>query len=487
MQPTMPQIETIVMLMLENRSLDTVLGWLYLGGAAQHAFPDTSSTLFDGIPAGASNAYKSTSYSPAQGTQAMHQPCRVPRWDPYEPFENVEVQLFADGYGNMPPDPWSQPAPMTGFAYDFHPWYAVYVSTGEVMGAYTKAQLPVLYGLAENFAVSDRWFASVPTQTNANRAFSICGTSLGGVDNGTPNTYDVPTVFNAITGSKSWGVYWQYDGYGAGDPGNGPCYTADIFPHVGAAAKAGLGTIDTYTNFLSALQAGDDIPNFCYLEPYWGGGKGDATGNDFVGLQGNDYHPPAWIGPAESGLNNLYDALRSSKQWDRMLFIITFDEHGGNWDHVSPTVTVAPDSNTSLFDFTTLGVRVPTILVSPYVDRGTVFRAPAGSAYDFDHTSFIATILGWAGVDRTLAGLGQRVAVAAPTFEGVLTDSPILDTPSFTVPADYAGQGGGLGPHLLGVGHAGISIDEFRRASEDSVDVDEFQSRLAALADRVRR
>ena len=409
MQPVMPQIDTIVMLMLENRSLDTVLGWLYHDQPPANVFPTGSSPAFDGIPAGASNSYKGTAYSPAAGTQAMPQPCRVPRWDPNEPFEHVRTQLFADGDGNMPANPWSTPAPMTGFAYDFHEFY---ISDTEVMGAYSVAELPVLYGLAQNFAVSDRWFASVPTQTNANRAFSICGTSLGGVDNGTPDTYDVPTVFNAIGSSKSWGVYWQYDGIGAGDPGDGPCYTADIFPQIGRAAAAGDGVVAPYATFLSALAAGEDVPSFCYLEPFWGGGKGYPTGNDFIGLQGNDYHPPAWIGPAENDLNVLYEALRASKQWDHMLFIITFDEHGGTWDHVSPSATVAPDGNVSTFDFKTLGVRVPTILVSPYVAPGTVFRAPAGSAYDFDHTSFIATILSWAGVDPTTAGLGARVAVA---------------------------------------------------------------------------
>ena len=128
--------------------------------------------------------------------------------------------------------------------------------------------------------------------------------------------------------------------------------------------------------FSSALAAGVDVPSFCYLEPFWGGGKGYPTGNDFIGLQGNDYHPPAWIGPAENDLNVLYETLRASKQWDHMLFIITFDEHGGTWDHVSPSATVAPDGNVSTFDFKTLGVRVPTILVSPYVAPGTVFRAP---------------------------------------------------------------------------------------------------------------
>jgi phospholipase C len=274
-------------------------------------------------------------------------------------------------------------------------------------------------------------------------------------------------------------VYWQYDGTGAGDPGQGPCYTTDIFPSIGAAARAGEGTVDTYANFLTALSTGADIPQFCYLEPFWGGGKG----SDFVGLQGNDYHPPAWIGPAEQNLNALYDALRASKQWESMLFIITFDEHGGTWDHVPPTATVAPDDNTATFDFASLGVRVPTILVSPFVAPSTVFRAPAGSAYDFDHTSFIATILKWAGLDPAQAGLGNRVALA-PTFEAVLSATPFDNNPSFSVPADYADQGGGLGPHLLDSTLAGVSIEDFRAANDASADVDEFRARLADLAAR---
>ncbi len=110
-----------------------------------------------------------------------------------------------------------------------------------------------------------------------------------------------------------------------------------------------------------------------------------------------------------------------------MLFVITFDEHGGMYDHVAPPLSVAPDPIKSKhgFDFKRLGVRVPTILVSPYTytrvttnhvtSTGTVFRAPVGSDCDFDHASFIATMLKWAGVEPSSADLGDRVAVA-PTF-----------------------------------------------------------------------
>src|SRR2546421_9411146 len=115
----MPQIETIVMLMLENRSLDTVLGWLYRDSAPNSVYPPGSNPKFDGIPAGASNAYNGKSYAPAMGTQQMSQPCRVPRWDPNEDFEHVKVQLYADGSGNLPANPWPNPPPSTGFADDY--------------------------------------------------------------------------------------------------------------------------------------------------------------------------------------------------------------------------------------------------------------------------------------------------------------------------------------------------------------------------------
>ncbi|MBM4208684.1 MAG: hypothetical protein FJ190_12040 [Gammaproteobacteria bacterium] len=173
----MPQVKTIVMLMLENRSLDTVLGWLYSGSAPAAVYPPGSSPTFDGIPANSSNSYKNTAYAPQNGTQGYSEACRVPAYDPGEPMPDVLVQLYGDAQGNTPSNPWSQTPTMQGFAYNY---YADYIhSVGEVMGAYSAEQLPVLYGLAENFAVSDRWFASVPTQTNPNRAFSICGTSLG--------------------------------------------------------------------------------------------------------------------------------------------------------------------------------------------------------------------------------------------------------------------------------------------------------------------
>ena len=491
--PVMDQIETVVFLMLENRSLDNVLGWLYKESMPAMVYPPGSSASFDGIPPDAENSYRDRSYSPANGTAGFHQPLRVPNFNPHEPLKHVKKQLYADAHGKMPAGNfWSSPPPMTGFAWDYHAFYES--EPGQVMGAYNANQLPVLYGLAENFAVSDRWFCSVPTQTNSNRAFSVCGTSLGAESNVKihKKTFaNSNTIFNALgSNGKTWGMYWEtrnplrtMEYIWSWEP-----FTSHYFPQLQNAQNGG---VDTYQNFLTALAKGS-APNFCFLEPLWGGGKGGI--DFFTGLQGNDYHPPAWIGPAEDNLNKLYKALVSSPQWSKMLFILTFDEHGGTYDHVPPPVGLPPDNHVgeSGFAFDRLGVRVPMILVSPYITKGTVFRAPEGSIYDFDHTSFIATILKWAGVDPRSANLGARVS-AAPTFEGVLSATARTDKPSFTVPSSYAKQGGGAGYFNFGSIDSAVAmashkqpldVHTFQEAVDTSATPEEFVRRLNALGRR---
>ena len=171
----MPQIKKIVWLTLENRSLDHMLGWLYSTQTlpSERVFPAESSQVFEGITPKCVNYVETTPYAPAEGTQDRFQPMRQPRYNPNEWWENVSNQMYWDAYGNNSVPPWSKPKPpMTGFACDYARFFA---NVDEVMGAYTSDQLPVLYGLAEEFAVSDRWFSSVPTETNPNRAFSVCG------------------------------------------------------------------------------------------------------------------------------------------------------------------------------------------------------------------------------------------------------------------------------------------------------------------------
>ena len=483
MAAAMPQIRKIVWLTLENRSLDFVLGWLYHKQelSRDQVFPQPSSLVFNGISPGDVNYVEKKAYAPEPGTHNRHQPLRQPRWNPNEWWENVGNQMYEDGYGRDTVKRWSSATPpMTGFAYDYR---ARYDSIGEVMGAYSKDQLPALYGLAEAFAVSDRWFSSVPTETNPNRAFSVSGTSSGAVDNSDTKYYDAPTIFNALSDGpapqKTWGIYYQYNGFYDMDPTwDGQCFTADIFRYIRHAVDNGQGVVGSHKKFLETL-ASSELPDLCYIEPFWGGGYGGP--DDFVGLQGNDYHSPAWVGPAEYDLNELYNALRSSAYWDQMLFIITFDEHGGTYDHTPPPVTVRPDASPTVrpFDFQRMGVRVPTILVSPYVQPGTVFRAPDKSKFDFDHTSIIATILLWADIKPSAANLGKRVALA-PTFDQVLSITGYDNSPTFTVPPEYAKQGGQKGPHKIPFDIGNLGILAIKAALDIARSAEEFLELLEA-------
>jgi phospholipase C len=172
---TMRQIETIVMLMLENRSLDTMLGWLFEDSKPVHVYPRDSDPLFQGIPTDAGNRRRERTYHPTHGSPIPSQRSRLPRWGPKEDMEHVQIQMYADGDGIIHDRNWGPP-PMTGFAWDYPVEIPDHV--GDVMGGYTADDLPVHYRLARNYAVSDRWFSSVPSETDPNRAVSAASGAL---------------------------------------------------------------------------------------------------------------------------------------------------------------------------------------------------------------------------------------------------------------------------------------------------------------------
>jgi phospholipase C len=130
----------------------------------------------------------------------------------------------------------------------------------------------------------------------------------------------------------------------------------------------------------------------------------------------------------------VYNTVRYGPQWRNTLLILTFDEHGGTYDHVPPPWGAkSPDGlpGENGFQFNMFGARVPTILVSPFVYPSTVFRAPEenipNNKFPFDHTSFIKTLLMWAGVYDSQGGnYGLRMPYAQ-TFEGVLANQVVND------------------------------------------------------------
>jgi phospholipase C len=142
----------------------------------------------------------------------------------------------------------------------------------------------------------------------------------------------------------------------------------------------------------------------------------------------SDYHPPHDVGRGEIFLADVYQAVRNSPYRDKILLVITFDEHGGCYDHVPPPAGAAPPDPSGTvaagsFDFTRFGVRVPAIVVSSYVRPGTVFRASAGEA-PYDHTSILATLRDWLNLasDPVHPFLTSRRIAPAPTLDRVLTE-----------------------------------------------------------------
>jgi phospholipase C len=411
--------------MLENRSFDHMLGFLY-----------PKSADFDGLDGTESNADESgNQVTVFPITADMQNAYYYPLANPAEGYASTNHQLFNSGN-----PPASGVATNDGFAasFDFalkHPAHAqdpklVGAAPASIMGMYAPETLPVLSGLAKGFAVCDAWFASVPTQTFPNRAFAVAGTSLGHVCNHrppAPPTFNTVSVFGKLDDK---GQTWKIYGF------SGTPLTADDFLDTVTPGKNGE-VVSGFARFQADAASGG-LAAFSYLEPEWATYPPKSAPPDETQTDDqhnwhieNDQHPVSNLAVGEKLLYDVYQALRNGPAWGKTLLIITYDEHGGNYDHVHPpTGAIAPDGHigTSHFDFTRFGVRVPAVLVSPLIPEGTILHAPSDGP-PFDHTSIIATLRARFG----LGALGKRDA-AAPDVSSVLTlSAPRSDDPLASV------------------------------------------------------
>ncbi|MDE2160755.1 MAG: phosphoesterase [Burkholderiales bacterium] len=388
----MSSIQHLVVLMLENRSFDHMLGLLYAdrGNVAPGGQP------FEGLRGSESNPDANGRPVPAFPiTPATPNAYFMPGADPGEGYAATNLQLFGSG-------PATGQATNQGFVTNFaatlaweqsRPGWTPLPGTTEadIMGIYTPAMLPVLSALARGYAVCDHWYCSAPTETLPNRAFACAATSQGHMDDHT-KTYTAPSIFGLLS---AHGIGWSIHGYSQSP------LTRLNFPDTTAAAASHFGL---FKDFQAAAAAGQ-LPAFTFLEPSWG-------------AAGNSQHPNYSVALGEQLIHDVYQALRQGPGWNQTLLVITYDEHGGCYDHVAPpTNAVPPDASVGEFgfDFTRFGPRVPAVLVSPLIAPGTVFRVPAGTM-PLDHTSILKTVeLRWG-----LPALTARDA-AAPDFGAVLT------------------------------------------------------------------
>ncbi|RKP46446.1 alkaline phosphatase family protein [Trinickia fusca] len=408
------QIKHIVQLMLENRSFDQMLGFLYDGNRKT-----PSGAPFEGLTGDESNPDDSgRNVAMSKITAGMANAYFKPGADPGEGFYNTNMQLFS----TMHPAAGTKPS-NRGFVlnfksaidYDIAHHYSDSLpgtQSADIMQMYTPDMLPVMSALARGYAVCDQWFASVPTQTVPNRAFAAAATSQGRLDNHV-KSFTCPSIYGRLADN---GIDWAIFGY------NRAPLTRTDFPDTLHADESHFGLFPDFQR----RAASGELPAYTFLEP-------DFSAN------GNSQHPNYDVAKGEQLIYQVYRTLRSSPAWNDTLLIITYDEHGGNYDHVAPPATATPPDNSigefDNFDFARFGVRVPSLLISPRIEAGTVYRAQSGT---IDHTSVLKTI-----EDRwNVPPLTKRDA-AAPSLADVLTLSdPRADDPLASILPPQSGPDG---------------------------------------------
>jgi phospholipase C len=409
-------IKRFVVLMLENRSFDHLFGYLR-----------ATNPNVVGLTGNESNQ-KDPNSAASPAVKVSRASSFVMRFDPGHEFYDVQIQLYGPLKGTDPTLPPvanapSQPAPMNGFVASAVKAVDYPGDENLVMECFQADQLPVLTTLANEFALFNFWYSSLPGPTWPNRFFVHAATSGGLSDSPTSGqifdgfSFQNGTIYKRLgDAGKDWRIY--HDG----------------LPQTAGIDELRLEYVNPFTkrfqdidDFFNDIQNGD-LGDYNFIEPRY------DTGNNY--LDGNSMHPLNDIRKGEDLVKKVYEALRgNARYWAETMLIITFDEHGGFYDHVPPPAAVptGDDSNYAstdyIFDFARLGVRVPGIVVSAYTAKGTVIGADANDASTiFDHASVLATVEKKFG----LKPLTQRDAaansleIALNTAVPRLTDADVL-------------------------------------------------------------
>ncbi|WP_118186121.1 alkaline phosphatase family protein [Paraburkholderia phosphatilytica] len=350
-------IQHVVVLMLENRSFDNLLGFLR---PASDSFDGLLGRTDLAVPVDGGDHVRPWT---AQIDTALK---TLPSPDPGESFDDITQQLYNG-------EPTHGVAPMNGFAMN-------YASRGgqphDIMHCYTPDDVPVLSQLANTFGVCDRWFASAPCQTWPNRFFMHCGTAHG-YENNTLDAFPFPmqTIFNELDGVAPWKIYFH------------------DFPQTALLSKlwTHFDRFHKFEAFLADAKAGQ-LPGYAFIEPMYFPHE----------HMPNDMHPPHDVRFADRLVASVYNAVRQSPNWPKTMLIVMFDEHGGCYDHVPPPAATPPEPMRpgQTFGFDRFGVRVPAVVISPYTSNA-VLRAPGPQP--FDHTSISRTLRSCFGLKTPLS------------------------------------------------------------------------------------
>jgi phospholipase C len=418
------RIEHIIVLMMENRSFDHLLGYL------DH--PDSRFPNLDRIkpscpvdpdqPEGRRvNATPAASYVLGTDPDHAHQAVMLQMFGREgtpgvgEPGMTGFIKSYAReiAHGTLRPLAWWERLGAALIALFKRVWSWITRTPGpilakpdEIMKCFPESEVPVLAFLAKQYAVLVNWFASVPGETWPNRQYAHAGTSHG-TANITIDFYTDDTVFQRLSeAGQSWEIY--HDGVA----------------HVWAYPKLWLSGVERFHDmdrFYTDVERGT-LPAYAFIEPNHGFGRGDGNSQH----PGNNTIKGDSFLAGEALMAQIYNALVANPTlFARTLLLITYDEHGGFFDHV-PTKSVSNpdgiDDPSTGFDFTRTGVRVPAVAVSPLIAAGQVDET------FYDHASIPATVR--QRFAPATASLGRREAEA----NVLLADVPLLSEPRTDLP-----------------------------------------------------
>jgi len=400
----LPPIDCVVVLMLENRSFDHLFGkWPGAAGLAQGPFSNRPNPLAPASPASGNSpipAGQPALFSVAQGQGPGHA------------LDDTNVQLFASktvaaGAALKVPDD-------RGFVMNYRSELAAdgfagpNVDLSAVMQTFTPGQLPALSALAGNFVLCDQWYAEVPGPTMPNRLYMHAATSAGWARNDWSLPLANVTIYEQLQKSgHSWAVYYS-------DQNEVAQYSR---------INRQRANFKLYESTFAADAAAGRLASYNFIIPRFAGSVSDGPVTSM--------HAPNDVRPGDRLVADVYAALRGGPQWPRSLLVVTFDEHGGYFDHGNPPAAVNPDGIDSPapgdtasfappFAFDRLGLRVPTILASPYLPRGSV------CSLVLQHTSVLVTARALLGVRGSLTRRDAAAAGFGPLFLAApRTDAPL--------------------------------------------------------------
>ena len=353
------QLKHIVVLMMENRSFDHMIGAMKKDDAR-----------IDGLNGNESNP--DVNGQPVQ-VQAKADFQDQLAHDPDHHFPGTDLQIYGGQQGK------DRVANMQGFVKSYFTQTNDNKLAQEVMYYFTPDKLPVLTTLAKEFALFNSWFSSIPGPTICNRAFSHYGTSFGQV--GMNIFYigkDIQSIYERMIDAKHTAKIYYYDQQSS---------TMEIVNLLQHQPEL----FGTFSQFIADCNSGN-LPEYSFIEPAYNDHPGPGGGQ----ILASDQHPTHNVQEGERFIGTVYNAIRGNDGlWASTALLIVYDEHGGLYDHVVPPaclkdgfVAQPADTGTGApFEFDRLGVRVPAILVSPFIPKGTVV-----SGRTFEHACIPNTL-----------------------------------------------------------------------------------------------